>query len=795
MWSELRERLALRDRAATEYQGVDRHAAPDVVLLQDGTHLAMVHLDGKPLAQQDDAQRYAERRRRHAVLRALSDPNIVIYEHMVVHDRVAQFRVGTFRSAYGRQLAEDYHAATDTGALTRAWFITIMARPAGALVHGLLGGFRRRQAESDAALRRQIEERCALIVDALRDYAPRRLGTRCQRGIVYSEIAEALRLILYGRWAPVPMPAGPLAAAIYSDRIICGLRGFEIRGAGRSTYGMAFGLLDYPEKTPPWLMDGLRAGRDRLVVTNSFRFQARGSVTERLGLRGRQMANAQDPAISLAEGLDEARDEAASGRGIFGDHHFSAVVHVDTPEALPAAASRTQALLLACGLATTPETLGCEAAVWAQLPDSPAWLRARYGMISGHNFLSFSPCGNDPRGGGRGPWGEPILRLRCADGTAHDFHPHAADDVGHALLFGPTGSGKTVFLAMTAIMLEPVMAARGGIVVLFDADKANELAVRACGGFYISIRRGRPSGMAPLKALAPTPENLAWLQEFVIGLIVSDGKPQPSAAQVERLGRGIRFVMRLPPGRRSLLALRQFLDHEPDGCGARLEPWCEGGSRGWAFDGAEDHIRLEAGLVGIDNTELLGDDTAAVRELMAAYQLWRIGEKVGTGAPAAVLVDEAQAYLPSPRFAAAFEMFVTRLRKGNGILWMAMQQLQAVLRHAFGLTLVSNSPTKLLFPDPAAEAAAYREGLRCTEGELAAVREGMLAMGRGTFLVKRESASFIARADLSGLPDHLAVLAGTPRRRALAHRIMTEVGEDPARWVPLYRQRYREAES
>ena len=47
------------------------------------------------------------------------------------------------------------------------------------------------------------------------------------------------------------------------------------------------------------------------------------------------------------------------------------------------------------------------------------------------------------------------------------------------------------------------------------------------------------------------------------------------------------------------------------------------------------------------------------------------------------------------------------------------------------------------------EVEAYRDGLHCTEGELAAVREGMLAQGRGTFLVKRDAGSFIARADLA----------------------------------------------
>lgn len=791
MFDGLRDRLALADRSADDYLTYAGHAAPGAVVLEDGTHLAVLSLGGKPLALLDDAERYAERRRRHAVLRAMADTNVQVCEHLVSHDLAEPFRPAGFRPGYARDLAADYHAATDRGLLRREWFLSIMAKPQG--VAGALGGLRRAAGRSDAELLRQVEDRVAVVLDTLPDYAPRRLGVRHRGGVPFSEIGEALRLILYGRWAPVPVPAGRLADAIYADRLICGLRGFEVRGAGASSYGVLFGLLDYVERAPPRLLDPLLAMPGRFVMTNSFAFLSRGKVTESLGLLQRQMANSNDRAVSLAGGLGDAMDEVASGRGLMGDHHFSVAAHVDRHEDLPAAASRMGALLVNCGLPVATESWGCEPALWAQLPGSPAWLRTRHGPISGYNFAAFSSLSGEPKGGGRGEWGAPVLRLRTAAGSAHDFHPHV-NGVGHFLAFGPSGCGKTTFLGLMGALLEPCVAAKGGAAVFLDADGSNELTVLACGGHYAKVRRGEASGMAPFKALRNTPDACAWLLEFALGLVTSDGGPLPSPQQQDRLRFGIQFLMRRPAALRSFAALRQFADHAEGGCGERLERWCRGGSLGWAFDGEEDLIRFEAGINGVDNSEVLVDDAAAVREPMAAYQLFRIGERVGTGLPGAVLVDEAQAYLPGPRFAAGFERFVTRLRKGNGILGMAMQQPQAILRHAIGQSLVSNTPTKLLFANTAAELDAYRGGLHCTEGELAAVREGMLGMGRGTFLMKRDAGSFVARADLSALPDHVAVLSANPRRRALAHRIIAEVGPEPARWVPEYRRRHAEAE-
>ena len=791
MLDEIRERLTFRDKPADEYLTIERHVDDGVFLLADGTHGAVIRFDGKLLGLLSEEARYAERRRRHATFRALAGQGVVIYEHLVCHDRVEPFPAGRFRSAYAEVLSRDYHATMAPGLLAREWFVTILVRPGR--VNGLLRRALGRAAERDEALVQEVEERCGTLMRALADYGPRRLGIRWERGIAFSEIAEAMRLVLYARWAPVPVPAGTLAGAIYTDRALCDRGGVEIQAPGGTTYARSFGKRDYPERMPPWALDCLVAVRWRFVMTNSYFYLDRASVTDRFGLRETQMENAGDRATSLIEGLGDMLDDVASGRTISGDHHWCVTVHADGYPELGTATAEMRSLLVNAGLAVVPESWGTEAAFWGQLPGAPAWLRCRHGVISGYNLASFSSLIGFPRGGGRGHWPAPVLRLRTSGSTAHDFHPHV-DGVGHALLFGPTGSGKTVVLGLCAALMEPLLAPEGGVVVVLDADGSNELTVRACGGAYTRVLRGQPSGMAPFKALPDTPEARAWLLEFTLGLIQSDGGPMPSPGQVERLARGIAFLMRRRPEIRSFAALRQFADHAEGGCGERLARWCRGGALGWAFDGDEDRIRLDAGIVGIDNSELLADDAATVRAPMAAYQLFRIGERIGTGIPGAVLADEAQAYLPDARFAAGFERFVTRLRKGNGILWLAMQQPQAILRHAIGEALVSNSPTKLLFPNSAAEAEAYREGLHCTEGEFEAVREGMLAAGKGTFLVKRDAGSFVASADLSALPDHIAILSATPRRRALAHRIMAEVGDDPAAWVPEYRRRHREAD-
>ena len=60
------------------------------------------------------------------------------------------------------------------------------------------------------------------------------------------------------------------------------------------------------------------------------------------------------------------------------------------------------------------------------------------------------------------------------------------------------------------------------------------------------------------------------------------------------------------------------------------------------------------------------------------------------------------------------------------------------------------------------------------------------------FLVKHADHSVVARLDLTGLEDHLAVLAGTERSVRLLDRLRAELGDDPEDWlVPFMDQARR----
>ena len=140
---------------------------------------------------------------------------------------------------------------------------------------------------------------------------------------------------------PVPLVApGRLGASIYTDRVVCGLAGFEVHlpGGGRA-YGTMQGFRVYPRTWRVGMADGLIGLPCRFTLTNSYRFHSRAKAGDKLAMRARHMESAGDRAHSLQEELVEAMDAVDRGEHVMGEHHWSLAVHVDRWEELETAAA------------------------------------------------------------------------------------------------------------------------------------------------------------------------------------------------------------------------------------------------------------------------------------------------------------------------------------------------------------------------------------------------------------------------------------------------------------------------
>lgn len=787
---------AAREREPDTYVPYIGHAAPGVVLLDDGSLLAMLHLEGAAFETADAQEVNGRHAQRNVLLRNIASERIVLATHVVrsLADG-SDYPKSDCTSLFARELDAAYRSRLLSNRLFRnELFVSVVLRPAGAAAQGGLATLltrRKRGDRSRAASPANVEaigNVVATLVHELSAYGARQLALRESRGLLFSEAAEALRLVLTGEHLPVPLVNGHLGGAIYTDRVIVGREAIEIRGAGGSTFAAGFGLREYPATTWPGMFDTVLAAPYRCVLTQSFGFLGKHSAQAIMTRKQNQMVTAQDKAASQTAALTEAADLLASNAFVMGDHHLTLVTFADSLGGLASVAARARRDLAESGAVIVREDLALEAAYWAQLPGNMR-LRTRPGAISSRNFAAMASLHNYPAGAARGYWGEPLTVLRTSGGTAYRFHLHAptetVQDLGNIFMAGPAGSGKTTLLGFVLAMAERQAAQ----VVFFDKDRGGEILARAAGGTYLVLPAGKPSGLAPLKALSNAPGDVAFLQALVRALIVEPGQSLPPE-QERRLELGIRSVLALPPEVRSFGELRAFLGQSDlQGPGARLDKWCKGASLGWVLDNDADSIALDAAFLGFDVTAVLDD--AVTRGPILSYLFHRI-EQLLDGRRLVLAIDEFWKVLLDAGFRELVNDKLKTIRKLNGLVILSTQSPADALASPIAHSIIEQCPTQILLPNARADAADYIEGLKLTEPEYLAIRDE-LSVGGHRFLLKQGRASVACELDLAGTDDLVAVLSGRARTVRLMERLISEVGSDPAAWLPHFRRQWRAA--
>src|SRR3546814_2363428 len=88
-----------------------------------------------------------------------------------------------------------------------------------------------------------------------------------------------------------------------------------------------------------------------------------------------------------------------------------------------------------------------------------------------------------------------LLKTNARSPYFFNFHK---GDLGHTLIIGPSGGGKTVLLNFLMAQTEKT----GARQIFIDKDRGAQIFVQASGGTYLALHNGVPTAFSPLKALA-----------------------------------------------------------------------------------------------------------------------------------------------------------------------------------------------------------------------------------------------------------------------------------------------------
>ncbi|MDQ1159602.1 type IV secretion system protein VirB4 [Sphingomonas sp. SORGH_AS 950] len=773
------KKIARREEDDIKFIPYTRHVDDTVVALEDGSLMRMYRVDGRPFETSDISDLNSWHNKLNVAWRTIGDDRVALWTHLV---RTATDPVldGTFYSDFARGLQQKYADALKEKTLYHnEFYVTIVVRPSKMATDQLMRLFAKRtaSAEIDDAALKIMADKCRDFEKLLAQVSPEPLSIYSRNGVLFSQPMEVLHFILTGDRIRVPLLNGRLGQALYTSRIVFGREAAEIRLPHTSHYLGMFGIREYVASTRTGQFNSLLTLDFPFVLTQSFAPLVKSVASERFTKKYKQMVSSDDAGVSQAEELLDGVDDLMQNCFAMGEHHLSIAVIDDNPKRLLERLSIARSAAADTGMVMAREDVALEAAFWAQLPGNFK-MRARPAVVNSRNFAALSPFYTFPAGHkSDNHWGQAVTLLKTRAGSSYWFNFHRAD-VGHTLIIGPTGGGKTVLQNFLQAQLEKT----GAKQVFFDKDRGAEIFVRACGGTYLSLRNGEPTGFAPLKGLTASAANIGFLRQFIRVLVRRENRPL-SVAEERLIDEGIDAVMRLPAEARSFSALREMLGYaDAEGIGARLERWCLGGPLGWAFDGPRDEVSLAAQFVGFDMTDFL--ENPEIRTPTMLYLFHRVNELLD-GQRVVVDVDEFWKALEDDAFRAFAKDGLKTFRKRNAFMVFGTQSPADALRSPIASAIIEQTATKILLPNSEAKRSDYIDGLGLTEAEYRLIREDLTPESR-TFLVKQGHTSVVAQLDLSGMHNELKVLSGREETLVAMEEAIAAAGSDPAAWLPHF---------
>ena len=679
--------------------------APGVILNKDGSFSACIRFRGPDLESSTSEELMAVRARLNNMLKRLGTGWCL---HMEARRRIADpypdsaidNPVAWLVDEERRALFEQAGAAFETDHVaTLTWLPPADdTRKAEIFLFENRVGTARDWRETLALFQREI----TILVDLMADALPE------ARLMQNSEVLTYLHACISPKPHPVAVPETPVFLdAQMADTPLEG----GIAPKLGDQHLRVVGIRSFPAKTLPGLLDAL----GQLPFT--YRWVARwialdkaGAEAELLRLRKRWFAKRKGIGTLIREAItkedvplvdtdaaaktdecDGALEALGAEVCAFGWLTLTVTV-MDADESRAVEKARAvEAALNAQGFVARTEDLNAVEAWLGSIPGEP-YADVRRPMISTLNLCDLLPVSAVWAGPTRDTHlnGPPLLIAETSGATPFRLSLHVGD-VGHTMIVGPTGAGKSALLSFMALQWMRYPNAR---IIIFDKGRSARAATHCAGGRWHGLGPDGAYALQPLARIDETAER-AWAAEW-IGETVSAAGVQITPKHREEIWAALGALSEAPRNQRTLSifsALCQARDIT-----AALEPFTLKGPHGCLLDA--DQAPSSMSFFETFETEELMATPSAIGPVLTA--LFHEIERGFDGAPTLLILDEAWLFLGETGFAAKIREWLKTLRKKNVAVVFATQSLDDVVRSPIATTLIESCPTQIFLPNPRA---------------------------------------------------------------------------------------------
>ncbi len=283
--------------------------------------------------------------------------------------------------------------------------------------------------------------------------------------------------------------------------------------------------------------------------------------------------------------------------------------------------------------------------------------------------------------------GAPLLYATTGTNTPFRLVTHQGD-VGHALIVGPTGAGKSVLLSLIAVQFRRYAESQ---VFIFDKGASAKAVTAAMAGEHFALGADDSLCFQPLAQIDAEFER-SWALEWVMGLLAHEGieiKPDVK----EAVWTALTSLSTAPVKERTMTGLCVLL--QSNRLKQALQPYTLAGAHGALLDADVEKLGT-CDWQCFEMEELMHHKSLVLPVL--TYLFHRLEDRFD-GKPTMLILDEAWVFLDDPLFAGRIREWLKTLRKRNVSVIFATQSLSDIANSSIAPAIIESCPSRIFLPN------------------------------------------------------------------------------------------------
>jgi len=283
--------------------------------------------------------------------------------------------------------------------------------------------------------------------------------------------------------------------------------------------------------------------------------------------------------------------------------------------------------------------------------------------------------------------GPPLLYATTGSHTPFRLVTHQGD-VGHTLVVGPTGAGKSVLLSLLALQFRRYENAQ---VFIFDKGESAKAATWGMQGEHYALGGDGALCFQPL-ARIDEDNSGAWAQDWIVGLLTHEGVEVTPEVK-ETVWTALTSLASAPAAERTMTGLVALL--QSSNLRQALLPFTLEGAHGAALDADRETLGSNDWQC-FEMEELMHAKSLVLPVL--TYLFHRLEERFD-GRPTLLILDEAWVFLDDPLFAERIREWLKVLRKRNVSVIFATQSLSDIANSSIAPAIIESCGSRIFLPN------------------------------------------------------------------------------------------------